>query len=99
MMLGNSSSGILEAPVCGVPTVNIGDRQKGRLRAPSVLDCEPDCASILSAMTRAEDAAFLEMAKSLPCPYGEGDTSLKIVEILKERLKTGISLKKEFWDL
>ena len=99
MMIGNSSSGILEAPVCGIPTVNIGDRQKGRLRTPGILDCAPECAAILKAMERADSPDFRESVKNLPCPYGNGDTSFRITEILKTRLKNPIDLKKEFRDL
>ncbi len=99
MVLGNSSSGILEAPVCGVPTVNIGERQKGRLHAPSVLDCAPEAPAILAAMARAEAPDFRASVSAAPCPYGDGHTSEKIAAILKTRLSTPLDLKKAFHDL
>lgn len=99
MVLGNSSSGILEAPICGVPTVNIGERQKGRLRAASVLDCAPKSPAILAAMARVSDPDFRAVVGALPCPYGDGHTSEKITAILKARLSTPIDLKKAFHDL
>ena len=52
-VLGNSSSGIIEAPALGVPTVNIGDRQQGRIMAESVIGCEPERAAIMRAMDQA----------------------------------------------
>lgn len=95
-VLGNSSSGIIEAPSLGVPTVNIGDRQRGRIMAQSVLSCETDCQSILNAMERAMHR------KQSMCgsPYGDGSTSENIIRILKEYLnKDHIDLKKKFYDI
>lgn len=97
MVLGNSSSGILEAPVCGVPTVNIGDRQKGRIRASTVIDCLPERESIHRAMLEAE--ARMRKGVQPDAIYGCGDTSDQIVGILKEKLKEPIDLKKSFWNL
>lgn len=99
MALGNSSSGIIEAPVCRVPTVNIGDRQKGRLRTASIIDCAPQREAILRAMRQAEEPAFREAVRRLPCPYGEGDTSAQIVGILRQRLQTPLSVQKTFYDI
>lgn len=94
-VLGNSSSGIGEAPVCGTPTVNIGDRQKGRLMAETVVCCEPQEDQIVQAM----DTACL--MKHYPTNmYGDGKTSQKIVEIIKRYLfGENIDLKKGFYDL
>lgn len=94
-VLGNSSSGIIEAPALGVPTVNIGDRQKGRLMAETVIPCETDTEDILKAMKKAENIP--RIASNL---YGDGNTSEKIVEIIKKFLEERkIDLKKEFFDL
>lgn len=94
-VLGNSSSGIIEAPALHVPTVNIGDRQQGRIQAKSIVNCEPECASILAAIDRALGMQGLSCAN----PYGDGHTSEKIVEILKEYMSPDhIDLKKKFYD-
>lgn len=95
-VLGNSSSGIIEAPSLGIPTVNIGDRQKGRIIADSVISCEPECQSILDAM---ELAMHMEPGE-YQSPYGTGNTSDQIVRIIKEFLeKDKINLKKQFFDI
>lgn len=99
MVLGNSSSGIGEAPVFGVPTVNIGDRQKGRIRARSIIDCAPERASILAAMDLALSLEFRESLRDMENPYGDGTTSRCIVEILKKRLGETAELKKTFYDI
>lgn len=93
-VLGNSSSGIIEAPVLGTPTVNIGDRQKGRLMAETVITCEPVYESILKAVRTAE-----KMRHKATYMYGNGNTSQKIVEIIKRYLlDEKIDLKKRFYD-
>lgn len=96
LVLGNSSSGIIEAPALQVPTVNIGDRQQGRIMAESIVNCKPECASITAAIDQA-----LEMeGVSGSNPYGDGHTSEKIVEILEKYMKLDkIDLKKQFYDL
>lgn len=99
MVIGNSSSGIIEAPVCGVPTVNVGDRQKGRLRAKSILDCKPECDDILRAMRKADGAGFRASLAHIASPYGDGTTSEQIASILKRRLSAPIDTKKVFYDL
>lgn len=80
-MLGNSSSGLIEAPVLRLPVVNIGDRQKGRLRAPNVVDVGVDGAAIAAALTRVLAPAF---RAALPSegPFGDGHAGERIVEIL-----------------
>ncbi len=95
-VLGNSSSGIIEAPSLGVPTVNIGNRQKGRVMAKSIISCEPNCLSIRKAIERA-----LEMeCKGDKGIYGDGDTSGKIAKIIKGYLlENRVELKKEFYDV
>ncbi len=95
-VLGNSSSGIIEAPALHVPTVNIGDRQQGRIMSESIVNCESERASILDAINRALDMQGLVFKN----PYGDGHTSEKIVEILKEYMSLDhIDLKKKFYDL
>lgn len=99
-VLGNSSSGIIEAPSFGVPTVNIGDRQRGRIQAESVLNCKPEKKEILSAMDRAMSIEWQEHCKKIENPYGKGDTSERIVEVLKDfLLNEKIALKKSFYDI
>lgn len=99
-IIGNSSSGILEAPTMGVPTVNIGDRQKGRLQAPSVINAEPEKASIINAMERAFSDEFVRIAREKRSLYGDGNTSRLTVDIIRERLLRGVpDLKKKFYDI
>lgn len=93
-VLGNSSSGILEAPVLGTPTVNIGERQKGRLMAESIVQCEPVCKEIISAMD-----AVKAMEHRASLLFGDGNTSKRIVKIIKCYLSDGkTDLKKKFYD-
>lgn len=98
-VLGNSSSGIIEAPAMRVPTVNIGDRQKGRVQAESILNCEPVCGEIVETVRKTQEAEFLTKVRKQKLPYGEGDTSKKIVDILKTQLQKGFDLKKKFYDV
>lgn len=94
-VLGNSSSGILEAPVLGTPTVNIGDRQKGRIMADTVICCEPEKENIIKAMTEA-----VNMQHEVTNLYGKGDTSLRIIQVIKEYLLNDkIDLKKGFYEV
>lgn len=81
-VVGNSSSGIIEAPTLSIPTVNIGDRQKGRLRAISVIDCPADPRAIQSAIDRALSPAFLAEAKNAKSPYGRGGAADAIHRVL-----------------
>lgn len=99
-VLGNSSSGLLEAPSFGIPTVNIGDRQRGRLQAESVLNCRPEREDILRALERACSPEFRKKAASAASPYGDGNTSERIREIIKRTLSFGrIDLEKRFYDV
>lgn len=98
-VLGNSSSGIIETPAFGIPTVNIGDRQRGRLQSESIINCGTDCGSICAAIRKALDDDFRKMCKTVVSPYGDGhaaeNISFKIVQILEENK---IDLKKKFYD-
>ena len=97
-VVGNSSSGLTEVPALGKGTVNIGDRQRGRLKASSVIDCAPLRADIVRAINRLYAEDFQSSLKSVTNPYGEGGASAKVVEIL-ERCDLGSLLKKRFHDL
>lgn len=96
VVVGNSSSGIIEAPVLGTPTVNIGSRQEGRLRAPSVLDCGPSREAIEKAIWEALGEAWQSVAAKKESPYGGGPVSERIVRALKE---TVLESRKPFYDL
>jgi GDP/UDP-N,N'-diacetylbacillosamine 2-epimerase (hydrolysing) len=99
LVVGNSSSGLLEAPSFGIPTVNIGDRQLGRLSADSVIDCEPDRNSISAALDRALSDEFREACRDVKNPYGAPDTVEKIVEVLESVELNDRLIKKKFHDL
>ena len=98
-VLGNSSSGIIEAPSFGIPTINIGDRQKGRDQSESILNFLPDTESIVQAIRKAEDPAFRSVCKKVISPYGDGHAAEKIAErIWKVVMEENIDLKKKFYD-
>ncbi len=94
-VLGNSSSGIIEAPVLGTLTVNIGDRQKGRISADTIINCNCKSSEIMAAIVEA-----LGSNKTPSRIYGDGKTSLKICRILHYFLDNDrINLKKKFYDV
>lgn len=98
--IGNSSSGLAEVPSIGIPTVNIGDRQKGRMRGPSVIDCAPEENSICAAIEKALTPEFRTIAAEKENPYGDGHASAHISEIIHDRLTNGnLVLKKKFFDV
>ena len=100
MVIGNSSSGILETPSFNKPTINIGDRQKGRICAKSVISCEPDKHSIINGIDKARSQQFLDEIANQVSPYGDGETSEKIVTVIKDFLDNNrINLKKCFYDV
>ena len=84
LMLGNSSSGIMETPTLGLPTVNVGLRQEGRERARNVLDAAPRSEAILGAVLEALDPAFRASLDGLVNPYGDGRAAERIVRVLVE---------------
>ncbi len=95
-VLGNSSSGVIEAPVLGTITVNIGNRQAGRWMAPTVIQAEADAESIIKAMKEAGTTEKQEGKQY----FGDGHTSEKIVAVLKDLFENGkIDLEKKFFDL
>ncbi|MBI3506475.1 MAG: UDP-N-acetylglucosamine 2-epimerase (hydrolyzing) [Proteobacteria bacterium] len=83
-MVGNSSSGLIEAPSFGLPTVNIGERQAGRLRAANVIDCAETAAGIGHALDRALVPSFRAGLAGLANPYGDGRTGPRIADLLAE---------------
>ncbi len=94
-VVGNSSSGLYEAPSLHKPTVNIGDRQKGRLMAESVICCPPDQEAIKNAILRA----FKTDCSAVINPYGSGGSAAKIIEILRAAPNFKALLKKKFHDI
>ena len=100
VVIGNSSSGIIEAPSFHVPTINIGDRQKGRIQAESIINCIPDKNDIIQAIHKVADPDFLCSVQKASNPYVDGDVSNKIATVLKEFLENrNMNLKKEFYDI
>ena len=97
-VVGNSSSGLAEAPSFKIGTINIGDRQKGRIKAESVIDCKSDKVSILEAFDKLYSVEFQNSLSNIKNPYGDGCASQKIVEVLKN-VNLGNILKKSFYDL
>lgn len=83
-MVGNSSSGIIEAPSFGLPVVNVGNRQKGRVRGKNVIDVPPETDAILSAISKALDPEFRDAARKGGNPYGNGSAAESIVKKLKD---------------
>jgi len=97
-VVGNSSSGLAEAPSMGIATINIGDRQKGRLSASSVINCEPTQQSISEALSTVFDPSFRSTLTSTKNPYGSGGASEKIAKIIKNHDLKNL-LKKSFFNL
>ena len=97
-VVGNSSSGLAEAPSFGVGTVNIGDRQKGRLKSQSIIDCAPNSKSILAALKKLYSAEFKTNLAAAQNPYGNGGASESIVKILSQYPLQNIR-KKQFYNL
>ena len=99
-VLGNSSSGIIETPAFHVPTVNIGDRQRGRLRSESVIDCASDKDAIVAAIEKAMSAEHKRTCKGVISPYGNGHAAEQIAKKIVETVQSGeIDLKKKFYDI
>jgi GDP/UDP-N,N'-diacetylbacillosamine 2-epimerase (hydrolysing) len=99
-VIGNSSSGIIEVPSLHVPTVNIGDRQKGRLMSDSVINCISTVEDIRNALRQVLSSESREKIKMSANPYEGGDVSSRIVLVLKEFLSSDdIILKKVFYNI
>jgi GDP/UDP-N,N'-diacetylbacillosamine 2-epimerase (hydrolysing) len=97
IVLGNSSSGIIEVPYFNIPTINIGDRQKGRILSESVIQAEPTVDAITLAHEKAVNISFRTKIKSQEQLYGSGNTVEKIMGILRNQNVS--NLKKSFYDI
>ena len=84
VMLGNSSSGIMETPTLKLPTINIGIRQKGREQAANIIDTIPNESAIIAAIEKALSTDFIESLKGLINPYGDGCAAEKIQQVLSQ---------------
>ena len=99
-VIGNSSSGIVEVPAFGIPTINIGDRQKGRLQANGILNCEPEKEAIIRQIKIARREEFKNNINIDQNPYKGKNTSKLIIETIKRFLYIEkIELKKQFYDV
>jgi GDP/UDP-N,N'-diacetylbacillosamine 2-epimerase (hydrolysing) len=98
LVIGNSSSGLIEVPSFKKPTINIGDRQRGRIKAESVIDCLPNKKEITKAIQLGLSEEFKLKLESLENPYGTSGASRKIVDVLKSIDFDGL-IKKEFYNL
>ena len=96
-IIGNSSSGIIEAPSLKTPSINIGARQKGRIMAKSIINCNEDFASINKAIKKCYNKKFLDSIKIFKNPYERRNTSKKIIKIIIKNLSN--IKKKSFYDL
>ena len=99
IMVGNSSSGIWEAPSFQLPVVNIGDRQKGRLRAKNVIDVSGQSDAIRVAINQGLSMTFQTSLKDLVNPYGDGRAAQRVVDVLKKTNFNAQVLQKKFVDL
>ena len=98
-VLGNSSSGLIEVPSFHIPTINIGDRQRGRACAKSVIHCRNAVQEIDKALQMALSEEFREDLTTMDNPYEKEGTSDKIVETICDALYNGIEMKKTFYDI
>jgi len=94
LVIGNSSSGLAEVPSFKKPTINIGMRQRGRLKASSVIDCKPKKCDIIEAINFSQTVDFQEQLKSTKNPYGDGGAIDKILKILSSISFENIIVKK-----
>lgn len=98
-IIGNSSSGIVEAPSLRIGTINIGDRQKGRTRAKSTIDCEGKKEEILKSIDKLKSKEFQDELRNLNSPYESDDTARKIVCQMRDYLYNNNHISKSFFDL
>lgn len=97
-VVGNSSSGIVEAPSFKIATINIGNRQRGRIRASSILDVDVNEDKIFNAIQRIYTSEFREILKGTTNPYGQGNSSHKVVHVLKQVDLSSLKMKR-FYDI
>lgn len=93
-VVGNSSSGLLEVPSFGIPTLNIGDRQNGRIAAESVYNCEPDEESVLNGLNKVLSKEFRELAYVVRNPYEKANTAEEIFKVISSYPLEGLNQKK-----
>ena len=98
MMIGNSSSATTEGPAMKIPSIDIGDRQKGRFFCHSLIHCDCSADKIIEAIKTGSDPSFKKMVSQITNPFGDGDTSKKMVDIIKKEINR-INLKKDFYDI
>jgi GDP/UDP-N,N'-diacetylbacillosamine 2-epimerase (hydrolysing) len=96
-VIGNSSSGLLEVPTFRKATINIGDRQRGRMKAASVIDCDPNLKSISGALKQIYKPEFFKKLQSTKNPYGDGLAVEKIISVL-QNISFNNLLKKKFYN-
>jgi len=99
VVIGNSSSGMAEAPALGTPVVNVGDRQQGRLRPSGVIDCEPTPEAVEAAIDRGLSSEFAEEFAAGSAMLGDGHAAERIVEVLERTAPDSLELAKGFRDL
>ena len=99
LVIGNSSSGIVEVPSFNIPTINIGDRQKGRTQSDTVINCEPTIDSIIEAINFGFSDEFRKKIRRSKNIYGDGNVTGRILYVIKDSLGKGIDIKKKFYDL
>lgn len=98
-VLGNSSSGIVETPAFHIPTVNIGDRQRGRLQAGSIINCGQTAEEIIEAIKIALSPGMRHNCERVSSPYGNGHSAEQVAEKSVEAIQSSIDLKKKFFDI
>lgn len=99
-VIGNSSSGLIEAPSFNIPTINIGDRQKGRIQANSIINCDYLSQSIRNSIDLALSKKYKKTLNKVINPYGEGEVSSKIINVIERiLLLEEINIKKQFYDI
>ena len=99
LVLGNSSSGILEAPTLNTPTVNIGDRQKGRVQANSIINSENSSKNIYNSIRKSLSQKFKNKIKKTKNPYFKKNTAKNIVQIIEKNVLIKRNKSKEFYDI
>lgn len=95
-VVGNSSSGVLEAPSFRIGTIDIGDRQRGRLKAASIIECAPQREQIVTALQRVYSTEFQASLREVKNPYGDGGASARIVSLLRDCPLDALIMKRFF---
>jgi UDP-N-acetylglucosamine 2-epimerase len=98
-VVGNSSSAVIEAPAFKLPVVNVGDRQRGRLHPANVLSTPPERAAVANTLRQALDPAFRASLADMENPYGDGQVSRRILEVLAAAPSGDRLRRKHFFDL